>query len=86
MKMELLENGCLKIMLTEEDLDRLGLSSPAWIMMAPATRSALQTLLMAARNETGFDPAGGLVVEALPVGPRAACCCSPPLETIAASG
>lgn len=26
MKMELLENGCLKIMLTEEDLDRLGLS------------------------------------------------------------
>ena len=67
MKMELLENGCLKIMLTEEDLDRLGLSFASLDYDAPATRSALQTLLMAARNETGFDPAGGLVVEALPV-------------------
>lgn len=67
MKMELTENGCLKIMLTEEDLNRLGLSFASLDYDLPATRSALQTLLMAARNETGFDPAGGLVVEAVPV-------------------
>ena len=81
MKMELLENGCLKIMLTEEDLDRLGLSFASLDYDAPATRSALQTLLMAARNETGFDPAWRRCRWT-----RAACCCSPPLETIAASG
>ena len=67
MKMELLENGCLKILLTEEDLNRLGLSFASLDYDTPATRSAMQTLLLAARNETGFDPTGGLVVEALPV-------------------
>lgn len=67
MKMELLENGCLKILLGEEDLQALGLSFEGLDYDTPATREAIQALLLAAREETGFSPSGGLLVEALPV-------------------
>ena len=65
--MEVLENGCLKILLTEEDLYGFGLTFDNLDYDDNTTRDVLQMLLIAARNETGFDPAGGVVVEALPV-------------------
>lgn len=67
MKMELLENGCLKILLSEEDLRTLGLSFDCLDYDNASTREAIQALLLAAREETGFNPVGGLLVEALPV-------------------
>lgn len=67
MRMEILENGCLKILLTAEDLDSLGISFADLDYGKPATRKAVQALLEAARKEMGFDPAGGMLVEALPV-------------------
>ena len=67
MKMELLENGCLKILLSEDDLQALGLNFDRLDYDNASTREAIQALLLTAREETGFHPAGGLLVEALPV-------------------
>lgn len=67
MKMELLDNGCLKVLLTEEDLQALGLTFDSMDTTNMATQEAIQSLLLTARHETGFDPSMGLVVEALPV-------------------
>lgn len=65
--MELLDNGCLKILLSEEDLTGFGLTFASLDYENPVARDAIRILLITAREETGFDPAGGLVVEALPV-------------------
>ena len=67
MKMELLDNGCLKVLLTEEDLQALGLTFDSMDTTNMATQEAIQSLLLTAKHETGFDPSIGLVVEALPV-------------------
>lgn len=67
MQMEMLENGCLKIMLSEEDLVILGLNFASMEEDNDATRDAIQMLLLAAREETGFAPENGVTVEALPV-------------------
>jgi negative regulator of genetic competence, sporulation and motility len=66
-RMELTDNGCLKILLSEEDLEGLGLTFERLDYDDPATRDAMKLLLAAAQRETGFDPSGGLIVEALPV-------------------
>lgn len=67
MKMDLLENGCLKILLTEEDLQAYGLTFEGLDYDKEGTRSALQHLLEEAKHKTGFDSSGSLLVEALPV-------------------
>ena len=66
-KMDLLENGCLKILLTEDDLRELGLSFDTLDYSNESTRGALRRLLEEAKEETGFDASGGLLIEALPV-------------------
>ena len=66
-KMELMGNGFLKVYLMEEDLFALGLTFDGLDYDNPATKEAIQAILLAAREETGFDAAGGLVVEAIPV-------------------
>lgn len=65
--MDLLENGCLKILLTEEDLRTFHLTFDDLDYNNEETRGALQQLLDAARRETGFDSSGSLIIEALPV-------------------
>lgn len=67
MQMELLKNGCLKILLSQEDLAILGLDLAAMDENDHATREAIHMLLTAARSETGFAPDAGVTVEALPV-------------------
>ena len=66
-KMDMLENGCLKILLTEEDLRTYGLTFDNLDYENENTRSALHRLLEEAKRRTGFDSAGSLMVEALPV-------------------
>ncbi len=66
-KMDLLENGCLKILLTEEDLRAFGLTFEGLDYDNERTRSALHRLLDEARQRTGFDSSGSLIIEALPV-------------------
>lgn len=65
--MDLLKNGCLKILLTEEDLRAFHLTFEDLDYSNDSTRGVLRLLLEQAREETGFDPGGSLLVEALPV-------------------
>ena len=67
MKMELLENGCLKILLTEEDLQAYNITFDELDYNNETTRSVLHQLLEIARRDTGFDSSGSLIIEALPV-------------------
>lgn len=65
--MDLLENGCLKILLTEEDLRKFNLTFEDMDYNNENTRNIMHYLLDTARQETGFDSSGSLVIEALPV-------------------
>lgn len=56
MKMELLENGCLKIVLSDEELRDMGLSFEKLDYRNLETQRAIQQLLLTARQETGFPP------------------------------
>lgn len=66
-KMELLENGCLKIVLTNEELEEMGLSFERLDYRNAETQRAIQQLLLIARQETGFRHSGDLTVEAIPL-------------------
>ena len=66
-KMDLLENGCLKILLTEDELRDFNLTFGALDYNNENTRSALHQLLEKAKRQTGFDASGSFIIEALPV-------------------
>lgn len=66
-KMELLENGCLKIVLTNEELGEMGLTFERLDYRNAETQRAIQQLLLIARQETGFRHSGDLTVEAIPL-------------------
>lgn len=66
MHMEISENGCLTIVLTEQDLQQYGLRFEDLDYTKPATRAVIQSLLATARREMGFDSSGSLLIEALP--------------------
>ncbi|MDD2361718.1 MAG: adaptor protein MecA [Oscillospiraceae bacterium] len=67
MKIDLLDNGCLKILLTEEDLRDYNLSFEDLDYNNENTRTALHHILDTARREIGFDLSVSLVIEAIPV-------------------
>lgn len=67
MRMELLENGCLKILLTESDMQQLHLNFEQLDYNDVNMQQALRELLLQAREQTGFDASGNLLVEALPI-------------------
>lgn len=66
-RMELLENGCLKILLTESDMQQLHLNFEQLDYTSEVMQEALRELLLQAREKTGFDAGGNLLVEALPI-------------------
>ena len=55
MKMEQMENGCLKIWLDEPDMREMGLRFEDMDYRNAATREAITRLLETAREETGFE-------------------------------
>ncbi len=67
MKMEQMENGCLKIWLDEPDMREMGLRFEDMDYRNAATREAITRLLETAREETGFEAPDGLLVEVLPL-------------------
>lgn len=67
MRMELTENGCLKILLSGEDLDRYQLSFETLDYRDETTRETLEVLMQTAADRFGFLPAKHLLIEALPV-------------------
>lgn len=67
MRMEPMDNGCLKIWLDVGDMQALGLRFEDMDHQDPATREAIARLLHTAHEEAGFQVADGLLVEALPL-------------------
>ena len=67
MRMEPMDNGCLKIWLNTEDMQALNLRFETMDIRDPSTREAIAKLLRAAEEQTGFHAANGLLVEALPL-------------------
>ena len=67
MKMEQLENGCLKIWLDEPDMQEMGLRFEEMDYRNAATREAVARLLETAREQTGFEAPDGRLVEVLPL-------------------
>ncbi|MBQ8752675.1 MAG: adaptor protein MecA [Clostridia bacterium] len=65
--MERLENGCLKIILSEQELSERRLSFSLLDYRDAATRQALSQLLKEAQQRTGFHTTGTLLVEAVPL-------------------
>ena len=71
--MERLENGCLKIVLSEQELCDRRLSFSLLDYRNTETRQALSRLLREAESRTGFHAPGTLMIEALPLSDG--CCC-----------
>lgn len=67
MQMECSGNGCLSLLLSDEELARLGLTFEELDHQSPKTRRMLRTLLQLARRKAGYAPKGALLVEALPL-------------------
>ena len=67
LRMERLENGCLKIVLTEQELAERRLSFSLLDYRDAVTRQALEQLLREAQLRTGFKAPGSLLIEALPL-------------------
>ncbi|MBE6757171.1 MAG: adaptor protein MecA [Ruminococcaceae bacterium] len=66
MQIEITDNGCLTLMLSDDELSAMGLCFEQLDRRDAATRRMLRTLLQIARRRTGFSPEGPLSVEALP--------------------
>lgn len=67
MQMEQWENGCLTILLSDQELSGMGVSFQSLDCREPATQQALQALLETAREQAGLPPEKHVLVEALPV-------------------
>lgn len=67
MRMQRLENGCLTILLSDQELSGMGVSFGTLNYQEPATRQALKDLLSAAQEQAGLPPDKHMLVEALPV-------------------
>lgn len=66
MQIDLTDNGCLTLMLSDDELSAMGLSFEQLDRHDPKTRRMLRTVLQVARRRCGFVPQGALSVEALP--------------------
>lgn len=66
MQIDLTDNGCLALLLSDDELSAMGLSFERLDRRDAATRRMLRTLLQIARRRVGFSPEGALSVEALP--------------------
>ena len=67
MKMELLDNGCLKILLSDEEVAAIGLDFSSAKHMESHTQTAIRKLVRMARQELGFPQSGNMTVEAIPL-------------------
>lgn len=67
MRMERLENGCLTILLSDQEMSGMGVSFSSLDYQEPATRQALESLLTTAQEQAGLPPEKHMLVEALPV-------------------
>lgn len=66
MQINFTDNGCLTMLLSDDELSAMGLSFTALDRRDPKTQRMLRTLLQVAHRRVGFSPRGALSVEALP--------------------
>ncbi len=66
MQVNLTDNGCLTLLLSNVELASMGLSFETLHPHDAKTQRMLRTLLQVARRRIGFAPKGALSVEALP--------------------
>lgn len=66
MQIEFTDNGCLTLLLSDDELSAMGLCFEQLDRRDAATRRMLRTLLQVAHRRVGFTPEGALSVEALP--------------------
>ena len=67
MQFHITENGALRVMVSNEELERMGLSFAALDGTSPMTRSALGAVLLTAEVQTGFSPTDRMNIEAMPI-------------------
>lgn len=67
MQIRLAQNGCLTLLVSDEELAALGVSFDELDGNSPRTRRAVGALLQKAREHVGPLPQGGLQIEALPL-------------------
>lgn len=67
MQIDMLDSGCLTLLLSDEELSTLGLCFEELDGRSPRTRHMVQTLLQMVRQEYGYAPAGAVLVEAVPL-------------------
>ena len=67
MQMEQWENGCVTILLSDQELSGMGVDFGRLDYREPVARQALQAVVSAAREQTGLPPEKHVLVEALPV-------------------
>ncbi len=66
MQIDLTDNGCLALMLSDDELSAMGLCFEQLDRRDAATRRMLRTMLQIAHRRVGFSAEGALSVEALP--------------------
>lgn len=66
MQVNLTDNGCLALLLSDDELASMGLTFDTLDRRDPKTQRMLRTLLQVARRRVGFAPNGAVAVEALP--------------------
>lgn len=67
MQIELSDSGCLRMLVSDEELAALGVSFDELDSETPATRRTVRALLQMAREQVGYLPDGALLIEALPL-------------------
>lgn len=67
MQFHVTENGVLRVMVSDAELVRFGLSFDELNEQCPKTRSALTSVLRTAKEQCGFEPPHHLCIEAMPI-------------------
>lgn len=67
MQFDITDNGALRVLLSDGDLCRMGLTFADLDYASPITRNALKTILLSAEAQVGFGIADPLCIEAVPV-------------------
>ena len=67
MQIELFDSGCLTMLVSDEELEALGVSFAELDGETPETRRTVHALLQMAREQVGYLPHGAVLIEALPL-------------------
>lgn len=67
MQFDMTDSGALRVLLSDGELGRMGLTFANLDGASPLTHSALKTVLLSAEAQAGFDISAPMCIEAIPV-------------------